>query len=831
MRVPRVCFGVAAATLLMASVARSDDPFRVNDYGNPKRLAFEGCQTFSEKELGSALVTNVDVALAAHPAAPLAAYLETLSNGLIRGYRHAGFPDAWAVTGVDEDAKKIRVTIDEGPRYTAGEVVVRGNREILAAPIVHWLTSLYPPEGARRDGVYQNGEETTVHWVDKDGTDVKLEHPLWKPGTPAPFDEATQTRLRRQVQRALAEQGFFFSRFRMEIAPQPDGKTAALAIDIDEEGPKAVLGEIAITGNDRNSTEEILKYLDLTPGASLAAGWQADLEHRLWLSGRFTEWQVTLDAPAAGSDRAALKLNLTESPWAPRLSEPLSPEQTVLLKLRDQLADPRRWPGDLCFSADMTDATMEVVVSPTHGVLARLSDTPKPEEKTAEAKDLSFVLSDRQCGAVSRVPLGVGFWLPTRPRMQCYGSIALGLSGKLEDRELPRRLQFGFGTKDCDEEEPYRPVRIQICAEPAYFVAEPNIEDASGFTLADGVLTCRTSTMNYRVDAVTGHLLELDVLSGETSEVVARFRFEPNAFQTRLEQVQALTADCPNLYDPDAPVSSWLGLLCQERLVSSLVDTNPEVLRWLQLVRKMHEKKVFDSLDDVPRRLDFGKKTGSGDAGEFFIPPGSEDTSEKCEEARWLVYGLCLPDALFSRHSWPWTLTREIILAAAQKGQYTQAELAALWNSDRAGPIFYLLAATTLDQVSPETAKAFANRGLERTSTVDFQNDCREWLHPDGTVGQCARRMAQAVRDLEPDEVEAILGPETDRDASPLAKCIAALRSPSDRPLDDAILAALTAAWEAGLRDQVRSGLVAIRDRDPEGSIVRNPEAGSHTLR
>ena len=96
-------------------------------------------------DLGALLIGAL---LAAHPAAPLDAYRDTLRDKIVLGYQRAGFPYAQVTARIDRESKKIHVTVKEGPRYMAGDVVVQGHQAVAAADLIKVLTSPGPPEDA-----------------------------------------------------------------------------------------------------------------------------------------------------------------------------------------------------------------------------------------------------------------------------------------------------------------------------------------------------------------------------------------------------------------------------------------------------------------------------------------------------------------------------------------------------------------------------------------------------------------------------------------------------------------------------------------------------------
>ncbi|MBN1909475.1 MAG: hypothetical protein JW818_07040 [Pirellulales bacterium] len=815
MRTFQQALTAVAGLVLAASVGAAREPSQVDDYGNRERLVFEGCRAFPSERVKGALVNDIDVLLAAHPAAPLETYRTTLQERLTAGYQHAGFRDVRVAARIDRKAEKVRITVEEGPRFTAGKVVVRGRKKVDADTLIKWHTSPCPPAGARLDGVVKRHGETIPVWVDREDKKVDPEEPLWNSGKPVPFDAATLDRLRRRTARGLADQGYFSPSF--DVSTDVDQGKATLVIHLNDEGPKAVLGEVTIQGNERNTRDEILNRLKLKPGMELTADWRAALQYRLWRSGRFVKGEVELLPPKKGNNRIGLKLTLVENPWSPRLSEPLSREQKILLKCRDQLAQPDRWPGDLVVDVDVPGMKLHGVASSTQGFIGRLVQQAASNRNRAGSVDIAMLLSSKQQGLFCNSPVTMKLLTESvKPlEKEIVATIGLYLIPDLDSEQTQR---FSLGCWIAGRKKGLSlPIRFSVTVSPAFFIAQPTVVKGSHSTIKDGVLTVvHPERSVLRVDVATGRLLEMVFQKEPGAKDGMRFHFQKGAFESCRKEVMASGADAPNRFDKNAPLSSVLAILGDEKLVGAVTDVRPERLRWIRFIRKMHEKHAFDSLNDLAKLGGFEDTPEISEDRRFGIPASLE--VERKFKHSWgkffsLSRGLPAADLLFPRRSWPWTAMREVALTAAGEAKYTQVELARLWESDEAGPIFHLAAAVGLERVNAPLAGAFADRGLQKLSTAHFQNDCRVLLDDRCILGQCVRAMAKTIRELDPKEVDTILGNRRPGESSPLAELIQAIRSQPDKTVEDVLLDALTKAWKTGLRDQVEAQLKAIRDR------------------
>ncbi|HBO45906.1 MAG TPA: hypothetical protein DD670_18695 [Planctomycetaceae bacterium] len=804
------------AAILSSAIAVGGDASRVNDWGNSDRLVVEGCRAFPSSDVKSAIGLDLALLLESHPAAPLDTYLAAIANRVRAGYLHMGFPNVRVDVRIDEASEKVHVVIEEGPRYTAGQVIVRGNREVSERELVEWLVSPCPPDDSRVGGVSESGE---LRWIDREGEPAEMEEPLWKIGKPVFFDEGAITKLTHRTRRAMASQGFF-PLFAVKVVPQEDGTTATLGIDIFDEGSRVVLNEIKIEGNDKNSRDDILEFLDLKPGMSLRGNWKAEIEHKLWRSGRFIESHAMLERTGLDGNHTILWLRLVESPAAPRLSEPLSPAQEILVRFDEQITKPGQWPGDLVLSASGPGKCLEFVASPKHGFLGRVRRDREADmvEVKADATashrfDCAFAVSDQQMGISLLNPRGTRLWrestapLPVR----LIGNTGLRLTNELD---TPTALVLGLRAKSLKYGKESQPFEFRFDVDPAYFVAMPDLREGSRCSIEDGVLQYDwPSNECLRVDAATGRLVEWVWHNPFDGFELLRVVFEEDAFKKRLAEIEQSHENCPNQFDPAAPWSSCLKYFCNETIFRTFqAEEEFEPIRLLRLLRMVHERQVLESLVS---RLQNRAVGGNKRRDKFTLPPSShEESFDNGYNAGFLSMGLRSADLVFVRQTWPWTLSREVMLMAAEKSEYSLSELARLSKSYETGPLFCLAAAMAYDRLSPQTGTLFlAYNGLEKLSVEYFEQDCRTILDSRGIAGQYARRVVRIVRELEPEEVEEALRLDAQEVKSPVITFIRTLRSQPDDTDDEALFKALNAVWTSGLRDLVEQQLTMIRDR------------------
>src|SRR5205085_10351596 len=108
-------------------------------------------------------------------------------------------------------------------------------------------------------------------------------------------------------------------------------------ITIHQEGPRAELGDISITGNQRDSADEIMKYLGLQSGHRYGTGLAQRLKDDLDASSRFLSVSIdranTACAIEGIREIVDLRIDVREYDRAPRLADDFSPEEKGLLKM------------------------------------------------------------------------------------------------------------------------------------------------------------------------------------------------------------------------------------------------------------------------------------------------------------------------------------------------------------------------------------------------------------------------------------------------------------------------------------------------------------------
>ena len=489
----------------------------------------------------------------------------------------------------------------------------------------------------------------------------------------------------------------------------------------------------------------------------------------------------------------------------------LLPEEQVLLRLRDWLADSRRWRGDLVVKGECPDGTLEVVVSAREGLY--VSAEPRGKFAPAFQGNRTAVLSREEIGVYSRS--GRKFVAPTLSTTTLL-ELSLRLAEDSDDR--PMRLGFGLGTKSRDDADS-PPFQLTLDMDPAFFLALAHEHDART-ELREGVLTLHAKENEiWRIDAAAGRLIELrkswpyeggpSLADGKgprqtpVAEKLAHLRlsFEADAFTRRVAELHRATAQHSNTFAAGHPLGSFFAFLADDPDIGAAAEARlGSSRRWLA-VRKMLRGPLLEPIDAF--------LTAPDSKSEFDIPapPGQQEKYAITDFRAWAYAVFAHADKLFPRSSWPCTLAREASLVVLGKGEHTNQECQRLIDSSETGPLCLLVLGTLAERVDRKLAARCAERGLQKLSREALLRDCRPLADPDCLAGQSLQQVADIVRAMDEEDLRQF----TEGLQEPLAACVReshrVLCAELDRPLHKALPQVIEALWAAGIKMLLDSAL------------------------
>ena len=786
-----------AALLLMAAgrVPDTEEPGVVGDLGEPSYFIFRGAATFSPEALAGALQSNVEFLLASRPQAPFGKFLGTLQQLMLRGYQHSGFADAQVDVKLDQKTNAVEVVVDEGARYIAGDIEIVDAKALPVAAVLRRLTEPSPEQ------------------LDATGAATEPREPLWQKGKPAAFDEPSIARLTRDVTAALKDFGFFFTKLDVTIAPDRATHTAKLRVTVLDEGPQGIIGDIVVTGNLRDSREDILGYLQLRPGLAFDEDVITKAKQKLWESARYLSYEIKPELVNGPPPSVRLTINVTEYAGAPPLGGVLSETDQALLRFCSWMSGPVSRDDDTVIAIHMSLLRKFAVILSRQGALLTLGSY-SPNSNLANyfavlmTPDLINFISTSQHAKLSTS-------LP-------HGQMQIGLSvlpdpDPKPDHEFALTASAGFNTKVVSEPTSGTatgmgapPVRFNLlfapvaCLSFAHRVEWHQSRQGSILTFESG------SGGRLSIDADSGRLVEF-ILPKDSDSQGSSLRVVQGAFAAARTKIETEGADYPNRFDSRRPLDAMASFFVEELLqdgplaLASLDRIgSEEQSRAAVAVGQIFQHRILSPLDDAMSRL----FTRYRDA--FAIPPEVTETSAEAELTNPVIVAtavLVVANEVFPRGSWPWTTARETVFVLNNQGQDTGQELRRLYESSQVGPIGYLTIAELLAEINSPYAAMFAQLGLQRLSAADFRKDVGLLLEGDTALATCFQRMATALRQLPEENVRALAAVFPPKIGTYLLIASKLLRERPNDPIADVLPPAFDAYWEGSLRAQVERKL------------------------
>jgi hypothetical protein len=794
-------FLVGLLVLSTAAIVRAQTAPVVGQLGDLSRLEVHGLKAVSLADLRQALLSDGEFQIASTPTAPLDDFLRVTRAQLQLGFLRSGFPEAKVEVAADSARQSLQVTVNEGPRLNAGDIEITNAGAIDVARLSDYL--LKGAEAGRFPlKLVDRGAQ-----VKSEGDPDKPRTSLWKPGEPAPLDQVAIDRLEKDVRSALALQGFFASRF--SVATQRHDNTARLVNHIEDAGPRAVLAEIEINGATRNTRDEILSYLKLSPGMTLDSRKLQALQGALWDSARFWQHALTMTRLDNDPQRVKLKIDLVEHDTAPTLGHELLPEQTALLRCAAWFQESINAGSDLVFEAtDHAVIDAKVIMNPSHGAVARLRSAANPTlPQTRPSEDFAarfaridtaVVISSRQLGFYElgnhdRVVCNAGgtpfqlqlrlTYLPTEGKKESYFTIAAGAESqpdtdggiKLQTRIAPVSILDRF------RDDPQHKMNVNI---------------------KDGVFTLTTAGVTFRCDAATGKFIEA-IIEGQGDTY--RITIDPGALQREIDALGRALPAAPSANNTPTRASEVLIAALSSFLRARSNSGTPQTrLAGSRALRKLLGRASVILADNL----------ASPDS-DFDIPDDPRKFLQGGGNPMALLF-LAVPwtDRLSTRGSWPWTLTRETLLVLSGSAKYTHLEARRMMNSPDVGPVGFLAIARAYAAADdPVTARIFAKRGLERLDLNFFHKDCQALFAGHAPQAQAFAALATSLGEMSDPEIDSL----ADLLGQPIARVLkvvatAQRSAPHDspalllQPLQDAI-------WNAGVKSLLESDLNALANK------------------
>lgn len=798
---------------------------------DPRAFVFEGVGAFDVAQIQEELTTDVDLQVAAHPRTSQAEFLKVVEENVTSGYRRSGFAQVKVQAKVDK-RRGVIIHVDVGARFRYGDVQVKGMDESMARSLVRWLiertTSLWAVEVPAR---LADGSQKTV-WETPTGRSAAPRDPCWEQGEPANCDESKKARIRERLGEWFREEGYPFAEFDCEIRPDERTWTATLVIAVKRTGRKMSLGEVSVEGASINSAADVVAWLGLRPGRPYHARLAAQVERRLWESGRFLEQSVWPTYPDRDSadDHVNLKIAVVERPKAPTLMEGFSREHRLLLKMRDWIS---RWsagdhdedlvcefryrreeerpsagrqPQETNPNALPLCVQGRIVMAPRGGQVVEIEVTDgEGREIFAETlvlqSDRIIVHSPSTRKYLDLNVVGRSRYLHSRIDLRACRPDENGRTGLVAfGTELRRRTST--------EQDP---LAFDVSLSPAAMLNALSVTTFESET-EDGIVHLQGKDDRVAIERRSGKPVAIRYVARKGLEI--DLRVERGAFTKEIERQAALRARSKNVFDEARPWTSAAIFALDEYRRFGERTLSDERKASLAALRKLLTIWKSEPAADL---LQFVRSAFGIEPGDFVLPAkevawavpalnGAGDISA-------MLAGCLLPTwcELVPASGPMRPMGREAIFALVGRPTGPIEMLKQMPKTQEVGPVGHLIAAAALKQSYPLGSKWLAAQGVKRTQATDFRVDYAPLLAGDSWLSRNLLSLGEGLRELEDDEIRALAGLMAEgKTRDQIAVSLLLIKQDRRRPIRQVWPVVLDRLWNSVLKGPVDSSLQAL---------------------
>ncbi len=778
-----------AALLCMAialPATAAEVPSLVGALGEISRLEFKGVASFSERSIRQELEDDFQVIVASDPGASLDEYLSLLEMKVRDGYRDGGFRDATARADVDPSGERICILVDEGPRITAGKILIQTSDELLADRLHERLLTTGDDSAGKHKFTGAESARAPGETASKAAA--------WKKGEPIKFRRDADPDLTEKVREALDDLGYEAAQFTARVEADPKLEYEYnLWVEITKTGISTEPELVTVYGCRKNSAAEVLEYLGLVSGETKGAHCQ-ELRDRLWTSGRFMKHEVSR-VPQLAAGRYELRIELQEYDEAPPLRQPLSTEEQIMLKCRDWLAAWRNREEDLVVRRQFAGHEVEAAISRGDTVALKVDG----HYGLIEADRLLYV--DTAGPGMTAVPLG-----EARPQV----TIGILPSSDYPNDDGAFVWTLAGHVRASADGEPPPEGGIELDLAPVAFVGMLH-ERGAQCELVDGVLTLESDREFRRIAAEDGAILEWRLFAKDDAEGASPtlITFEHGRCDALRAEIESLADGRPNDYCKDAPLRSTLGRFAEK----------PQMLEWLakcvtkegqdpertRVALRLCSHLLLGFADEAIVLL---RDRETDDRTKFHIPGATDDLPQSSPALIAAWCGPTLAHRAFPRGSWASTLTRASTFSLAAQPRFAHEEMKRL-SAAAPGPLAAVTTAYAFRAIgAQEPARIVSRQGTERLSLDEFRADYRPLLDPSAIAGRVIATAAGFLRGLGREEMEMLAEPLPERYQPLVIGFCLELNRDQQRSIDEALPAALDWAWSNGLAEEIRAELV-----------------------
>ncbi|SFJ10442.1 BamA/TamA family outer membrane protein [Planctomicrobium piriforme] len=748
-------------------------------------------------EIRQSLKTDIALFSARRPEASTSLLMGMIRRDVHFGFHRWGYKEVSVECRWDAQADRIVLQIDQGPRYSTGEVTVHVESPELQQSIIDALTKPQPSLTAVPETTIGPDGKWAVVWRERDGDLAEMLPPLWVTGSLLTPDASDTAIIHQRAVRACANVCYPFAKLHVQQRPNPVSRTIQLFVEVSQTGPPLIVSEIHVKGTEQQYVEDILDRLGFRVGDTITAVSLQKARNHLWNTGCFRTISVETSTPLTPSEPAEVIVDVVDFKEGPILGAPLT--------LRDEIA--ARMSSWVCKSdheyfTSISEIQFQnwIFLFATTGdnqILADATNLNSPDGDVL--REIALFCTDRQLQLIApQDRVLFQFELPEKGNFKWTFHEDGMLNSSKPSHQT--RMNWGMGWNSLSLE---RLMKRDIWMSPmaAYRHLQGELIPSPA---SDGSCEVTEEGAHLVVERSTGRVVEFDISSSDAeSELTADLAFfyrtdEPEGIQRLQERL--IPADCRAIRWEAGSATQTRHLICQSLGRFAFTSEASQSSRVAALVR-WAEKVSLPLSQFSSQMMNFKNE-------RFSIPNG------RTTQGINLLFEEVLPAG-----SIPDQLVREIYLAFHGLNEPAN-ELQRLLDSAEHGPLTLAMFSYSVSFLDAQTASQIADLGLDRLDESHFRSDLDEILGDEPTQPRPYRQLVQSFRQLSAAEIAAIL---KDLVAEQDVALLTSLANDSKVPDAEYCKRTLCSMWEPVLKSQVERLLTLLRDRSrPGGRVATN---------
>lgn len=825
-------------------------PEVVGRFSDPKEIVIRGCKQVPKEEVYAALGKSSGYVLAAHPSADFDEYLKKLQRCLELGYLRHGFPDAKIVIMWDEAEKNVVADIKEGTRYRAGKILIKGCKVIESQVIQEALIeddNLKERVRRREELVYESLAQSKQlwpgHWIEhakkafpekdfaneaaveidafgelkNDSSEEEIDG-IWKEGDWVNLYPQRVSVAEMLVHMLYAKAGHYFPEIDVSFKKSAVPETMDLVVNIDDEGPSSHLGKVHVSGNRINSRDDILGFLGLKEGMELKGNFIDQIERKLFGSARFSGWKVMMNRPDPAAVKIDLLIHVEEYFEAPKLSDPLTAEQQVMMRLVKWMNEDAGKSSDIVLNMTVDD-------DKNTRLMLAMSDKAIGFVMDGQGHHL-FAVGEwgKQLDFLVRTDLGASF-RGSMPLVESKVSAVMQFYTSQPANPLGKLLGMSIGTgMSSVAREP-----LVVAMDPTLAIQMCGSYNGSIAELSDGKLQIWNKNLRLIVDEETGALVSITLDLKDTSKVGAfsapkiTMMADPKGIQNIRNEMAQFSKGIPNWSD-GKPASS-MAFMALAYMVELAKEDPAEDDTFLELSTRAGQRAMkWSPIAELGGSLmeSWTKKDDEeNDEEAFYIPVDPDEQIERLLAGQGVGFllGSGIYDAMMKHiepGTWPELVVREILFLCDGKSMYLGKTVDALIADKNMGPIGSLICASLLKQAKHPAQKVFLAKAKAEANADGFAKDWKLVISGKVEEGSVGWSLLKSLKKFDEAVVDDVV-PETESKLRMVIKdLIRETKKINEMTKAAAFKPMFDALWEHGVQNVMMQSIEAIEKSSQE---------------